>query len=466
MKRCLLFAFLFFLVSDVFAVLRLPGIFSDHMVLQRNSVVSVWGWSQPNETVRVTTSWLKDTVTVQSKENARWELKLSTPEAGGPYELHVMTRYEKLVLKDVLIGEVWLCSGQSNMEWNVYNGLPQMEAELPNATNKNIRLMHVQKKGAEHPQEDLRDTWKVCNPEDAKSFSAVAYFLAKRLQNELNVPIGVINASWGGTPAEVWTPEAVVTESPFLKGFAAQQKYSIHWPVAPGVLWNAMIHPLVGYKIAGACWYQGESNVGTWQGYHLLFSGMIQAWRQAWGYEFPFYFVQIAPYTYNSGNAQSAALLREQQQKTLSLPSTAMVVVTDITDNVKDIHPRLKKEVGDRLAAIALAEMYQRKLIDYKSPVFDYFKIEKNRMRIHFKYLNGALVVKGAEVTDLFLAGADGVFYPAKGVVDKNTLLVTSDKVPNPVAVRFGFTDTSIPNLFNSNGLPVSPFRTDTWELR
>lgn len=224
-----------------------------------------------------------------------------------------------------------------------------------------------------------------------------------------------------------------------------------------------MIYPLVGYKIAGVYWYQGESNVSTWQGYELLFSSLIQSWRNAWGYEFPFYYVQIAPYDYKTGTAHRSAFLREQQTKVLSLPKTGMVVTTDLVPDITNIHPSKKIDVASRLADLSLVEVYGENKSDYKSPVYDKFEIKDDKMIIHFKYLEKGFSVKGKEITEILMAGRDGNFHKANANIKGNTLIVSSKDVEKPEAVRFGFSDTAMPNLFNINGLPVTPFRTDDW---
>ncbi|RZK75909.1 MAG: sialate O-acetylesterase, partial [Pedobacter sp.] len=332
------------------AKLLLPSFFSNHMVLQRKSEVAFFGTSDVSQTIKVFPSWLTDTIKVRTDACGKWKTALKTPAAGGPYTITVIDVDSKIILEDILIGEVWLCSGQSNMGWSSVEKHQEILDELPTINNPQIRVLQMTRYASEIPQNDIRSTWKTANPESVKGFSSIAYFIAKKLQKELNVPVGVINASWGGTAAEVWTPEEVIKNSPTLSMYAALQREAPSRPHLPGRLWNTMIHPLINYKIAGAYWYQGESNVSTWQGYAPLFSAMINSWRQAWGYEFPFYYVQIAPFDYKTGNANRSAFLREQQAKVLSLPKTGMVVVTDQVTDVKNIHPEKKIEVANRLA--------------------------------------------------------------------------------------------------------------------
>lgn len=457
---------LLLLPFGLLAQLRLPHIFSDHMVLQRNNQVKIWGWANADAKIAVVGSWQKDTLRTTTDSNGSWSLLIPTHDAGGPYTLSIQANQERIQLQDILLGDVLLCSGQSNMEWGGNQNLPEILAELPSANNPNIRLLQVSRMGTRYPQADIADSWTRLSAESLKPFSAIGYFLAKRLNEESNVPIGVINASWGGTAAEVWTPEHLIAHDPTLLNYAKVQQPNNYRPHETGVLWNGMLAPLAGYTIAGAYWYQGESNVGSWAGYDKLMKTMVTAWRNAWDADFPFYFVQIAPFQYNNSPEPKAALLREQQTKTaLELPKTAMVVISDLVDNMQDIHPTQKKEVANRLANIALATQYNKNLQDYKSPLYKSQQIQGNSIEITFHHLQGKLQLKGSQVTDLFIAGADQKFYPAQGKIKEQKLHVTAAEVPHPVAVRFGFTEVAMPNLFNANGLPVGPFRTDNWSF-
>ncbi|MFD1628251.1 sialate O-acetylesterase [Pseudopedobacter beijingensis] len=458
-------AFVFVLIPVIVkSQINLPSFFTDNMILQRNSEVNFWGWGNRGGEVTVIPSWSNEVIKVKSTAHGRFNAKLKTPEAGGPYEITITFGQYKKVIKNILIGEVWLCSGQSNMQLNSNDKLKEMIDELPDAMNPQIRLLQVSHIASLNQQDNIFDSWKECNSETAKGFSAIAYFIAKQLNGELNVPVGVINSSWGGTTAEVWTPESIINADEELSKNAKKYKPGIARPHEAGALWNSMIRPFVGYNIAGAFWYQGEANISQYSSYHKLFSALIKSWRNAWGYEFPFYYVQIAPYDYKSKpEEQRGALLREQQTQTLSLPKTGMVVVTDLVPDIKDIHPTRKKDVAQRLASIALTEVYHKDAVDYKSPVYKIHKVEGNKIVIDFDYVQGKLQVKGKEITDLFIADDSKNFVPASYKIDKNKLVVFNKDVKKPVAVRFGFTDISIPNLYNDKGLPVSPFRTDHW---
>ncbi|QJB32551.1 sialate O-acetylesterase [Chitinophaga oryzae] len=463
-KKHLFYGFLLFLLlpTVLHAAIRLPSLVGSNMVLQQNDSVTIWGWANPAEKITVYTGWDNKTLTTTTGGDAKWALKVQTPAAGGPYEIKLKGANE-IVLKNILIGEVWLCSGQSNMEFSYYNGVRQIAAELPVCSNPNIRFFNIPKTTATSPQDDCPGTWEVCDSNSLKPFSAVGYFFGKKLQQSLGVPVGLINASWGGTPAEVWAPEHLVTDQPQLSAAAAKLSPAAWWPHQPGYAYNAMIAPLHHYNIKGVIWYQGEANVKTAATYAPLFTGMIQSWREAWHKPIPFYYVQIAPFTYDKEN--EAALLREAQAHSNVLAGTGMVVVYDVTDNVKDIHPQDKKTVGDRLANWALGENYGKNGFTWKSPAFKEISISKNKAMVRFSSVPTALRINGKTPAALYIAGADKVFYEASAKVEKDVLVVWSSKVEKPESVRYGFSNTAIGNIFSSEGLPVAPFRTDNWPV-
>ncbi|PVD50686.1 sialate O-acetylesterase [Terrimonas sp.] len=463
-SRSVFFFLTLFIAVNSFAQVRLPAIFSDNMVLQREADVTVWGWSSPGEKIFISNTWNNNVDSVQATGFAKWNIKIKTPAAGGPYTLTIKGS-NTITLQNVMIGEVWVCSGQSNMEWSSVNGLPEMDAELPNSTNPNIRLFHLPKTTAIYPQDNNAGTWKNCDPASLKNFSAVAYFFGKKLQKELNIPIGLINTSWGGTPAEVWTPADAVNNDNELKAAAAKQGINNWWPTVSGATYNAMIYPITSFNIAGAIWYQGESNTGTASSYKKLMTTMIDSWRKAWNKDFPFYYVQIAPFKY--GNKNIAALLREAQTQTLSHPKTGMVVITDLVENVKDIHPRQKIGVGERLAAWALADTYNKQGISYKSPVYKNMEVNKNKITVYFNNAADGLILKGADkkATEFYIAGEDKNFLPADVKIEGDHVILSNKQIKNPVAARFSFSNTAIGNIFNKAGLPVDPFRTDNWDV-
>ncbi|MFN5421821.1 MAG: sialate O-acetylesterase, partial [bacterium] len=294
---------------SAFADVRLPSIIGSHMVLQQKSDVKLWGWSAPAENIVISTSWDTTTYKLTATNGATWSATIKTPAAGGPHTITIKGN-NQIVLEDVLIGEVWVCSGQSNMEWSGDQNLPQSLAEAPNATNKQIRFFYVPKSTSDHPQDDVSAKWVVCNPEDMKRFSAVGYFFGKKLNAETGYPVGLINSNWGGTPAEVWTPAEIVNADPELKAAANKITPLAWWPNIEGLTYNAMIYPITNFSIAGAIWYQGESNISAHASYQKLFTSMIDGWRKAWKKQFPFYFVQIAPFAYSDEHI-NGALLRE-----------------------------------------------------------------------------------------------------------------------------------------------------------
>jgi sialate O-acetylesterase len=458
--KSVLFVMMIYFSLNTLANVSLPAIFSDHIVLQQNQEVILWGWAKPNEEVKVTASWNNYEVKVIADNQANWSLKFKTPMAGGPYQIKIKG-YNEIVLNDVLIGEVWLCSGQSNMEWTPRAGIEGGEDAIKNANFPEIRLFTVDVRSAINPQGDLGGKWLVCSPETMIDFSAIGYFFGKKINQELNVPVGIINASWGGTPAEVLIPAEIINQDPIL-ATTAQKLGERKWcPVKPGRAYNAMIAPLIPFRIAGVLWYQGETNTDNPLPYKELFSTLIQTWRSLWGYEFPFYYFQIAPYKY--GTPKVGAIVRDAQRRVLTVPKTGMVVISDI-GNTEDIHPRNKKDAGIRLANLVLNKTYGKSGIAIYGPLYKEYKIEKNKIRIYFDYADG-LNAKGGKLTNFEIAGEDRKFYSADAEIQGGTVVISSPKVKAPVAVRFAWDNTATPNLFNSAGLPASCFRTDDWEI-
>jgi sialate O-acetylesterase len=442
------------------ANVRLPAVISDNMVLQQHAMAKLWGWCDPSETVYITASWNNSRDSVKGTRDGNWQLSLPTPAAGGPYTIEIRSG-NTIVLKNVLIGEVWVCSGQSNMEMCENWGLPDVREELPSCYNGNIRFFHVPRTTAVYPQDDCRAQWAVCDSNQLKSFSAVAYFFGKKLNQDMNVPIGLVEAAWGGTPAEVWTPAELVTRDSVLKTAAVLEKPADGWPYLPGYCYNGMIAPLTSYTIAGALWYQGESNTAAPATYAKLLTTMIGSWRQAWNNPFPFYYVQIAPFTY--GVKDQGSLLREQEAACQDLANTGMVVISDLVTDTTNVHPKDKHDVGLRLANWALAETYHRSGIAYKNPRYIGETEKNDKLILSFSDAPGGLVVKGGPAREFFIAGEDKKFYPAEVHIEGSRLIVSSRQVKNPVAARYQFSNAGIGNIFSKEGLPVAPFRTDNW---
>jgi sialate O-acetylesterase len=447
--------------SALFAKVILPSVFADNMVLQQNSTVAIWGWSDPAETVKIVAGWNeKDTIKVKASNSSKWSTTIKTIGAGGPYSIRILGS-SKIELKNVMLGEVWICSGQSNMEWSVNHKIINGEEDAAKASNPNIRIFHVQKIGAEYPQETCNATWAVCSPETMRATSAVGYFFARELQQKLNVPVGIIVSAWGGTPAEVWIEKSRIESNPTLNAHKYNEKFD-WWPGTPGTLYNSMIAPFVPYGIAGAIWYQGESNCGNYQIYAQLMKTLIENWRADFKKDFPFYLVQIAPYTY--GDKGTSEYLREQQELiTKTVPNTGMVVISDLVDNIKDIHPRNKVDVGKRLANYALAETYKQNIGAYKSPAYQSMQVEKDKIRLSFSNVITGLKSTGKTPMQFLIAGDDQKFVPATAKIEGSTIVLSSKLVKAPVAARFCFDDTSMPDVFSAEGLPLAPFRTDKW---
>jgi sialate O-acetylesterase len=460
MRKCCLLFLCLFAVGSIRAAVRLPAVLTSNMVLQQQSAVKFWGWADPGERVVITSSWDHRTDTVKGSRDGKWEVLLATPAAGGPYSIEVKAN-NLIVLDNILIGEVWVCSGQSNMEMCETWGLPDVRAELPVCSNANIRFFQVPKTTAMYPQDDCAGQWAACDSNTLKKFSAVGYFFGKKLNRELNVPIGLIQVAWGGTPAEVWTPAELVNGDTSLKNPAAKLVPYDGWPYTPGYCYNAMIAPLTSYTVAGALWYQGESNTVAPLNYGKLLTTMIASWRKAWSRPLSFYYVQIAPFNY--GVKDQASVVREQQEKCQRLENAGMVVISDLVEDTTNIHPKNKHDVGLRLADWALADTYHKKDIVYKNPAFRMMTQEGEKLVLNFSDAGDGLMVKGPEIKELFIAGEDRVFYPAQIRISGSRITVSARGVKKPVAVRYQYSNAGIGNLFSKQGLPVAPFRTDDW---
>lgn len=461
MKNIFLLPLLLLLLAGpaqkVKANVQLPAIFGNHMVLQQNAEVTVWGWAKTGEEVTVTPSWDAKPIKVKGDNLAKWEVKLSTPGAGGPHSLKIQGN-NTILIEDILMGEVWLCSGQSNMEWSARARIDNGEKAVAEANFPSIRFFTVGHRTADAPQIDLGGQWVVCTPETMRDFSAVGYFFGKEIHQNLNVPVGMINSSWGGTPAEVWVNPEVIAKDQGLSAGAAQQKIVPWGPSQPGKAYHAMIAPLIPFRLAGAIWYQGESNTVNPENYAQLLPALIRNWRSEWENEFPFYYVQIAPY--KDYGQDTGVRLRDAQRRVMgTVPNTGMVVVSDV-GNINDIHPTNKHDVGQRLAKWALNQTYGKKDIAFSGPLYREMKTEGNKIRVYFDYAEQGLVAKGKTLTHFEIAGSDGDFVPATAKIDGNTVVVQARGVKNPMAVRFAWGNAAEPNLYNKAGLPASSFRT------
>lgn len=474
MLRLLMVVFLTGVTATTFAEVRLPKVIGSHMVLQREAEVTLWGWADPDESITVSCDWLDGLLKTTADEHGAWEVSLRTAKPGGPHQINISGE-NAIVLEDILFGEVWLASGQSNMEMplvkvsGAYTGIRDAEQEVAAADYPQIRLFQAGNFSSKQPLDDVEPgitmygippakcIWQACRPETVPTFSSTAYFFARHLHRELNVPIGIIDASWGGTPAEAWTPAAGLQKLGYTKELeqAANLPQKADQKV-PTRLYNGMIHPLRKCRIRGVIWYQGEGNAGRADKYRELFSTMITQWRTVFQQDFPFYYVQIAPFNYRGLNS---ALLREAQLDTLALKNTGMAVTMDI-GNLTDIHPKNKQEVGKRLALWALANDYDRE-VAFSGPLYKGVQFREGEARISFAHVEGGLRTSdGKSPSHLEMAGADGIFHSAQGTIDGSQLVVRSDQVADPKAVRYAFSNDAMPNLTNAAGLPASSFRT------
>jgi len=647
---------LFVLTAESLAKFELPPIIDHYMVLQQNTEANLWGWIEPGEDMEVSPDWLKQSFTAKADKDGRWELKVPTHKAGGPYTITFKSSREVRTIREVMLGKVWICSGQSNMDMPLEKswaeGVLNYQHEIANSNKPLIRLFTFDRWYGSKPKEKFGGRWRPCLPETSGAYSAVAYFFAREITEKLDIPVGLIHTSWGGTPAEAWTSEKVLRtlgdfdkqldlvkanlsdeamhefyrhmgkwgkilnaayeeNLGFARGYAEPDYNDNNWKIMtlpaywedfssdlkdlngvvwfrkevvipddwagkdlilsfasiadcdvtywngvevgrtgyettsyyaaprnyrirgeyvkpgrvvisvrdyddrgnggiygdadkmkispqdtpeksiplngdwkyfievklseepkppatqndPSVLYNTMIAPLLSYNIKGAIWYQGESNVGRAEQYKKLFPAMIKCWRDDWGLgNFPFYFVQLAPYAYEWSSKDGLAYLRQAQFEIMrSVANTGMVVTTD-AGNLKDIHPRNKQAVGKRLALWALAKTYGVKDIVWSGPLYKDHKIEGDKIRIFFDHADAGLVCKGNKLIDFTIASKDRKFVSAEARIEGSTVVVYADEVKIPAAVRFGWANVSEPNLFNRESLPAGPFRTDNWK--
>jgi sialate O-acetylesterase len=430
------------------------------MVLQRNKPIRIWGWASPS--AEITCELNNRSASITAGKNGTWLLQLPSMNTGGPYTLKISDKKKQLIFTDIMIGEVWICSGQSNMEWPLIGSkncpVENSQNEIKNAEFPNIRLIKIPKKPKLHPQYDIPKTpWNVCTPKTAAPFSAVAYFFGRKLYKELNVPIGLILSAWGGTPCQSWSSEKVIENFPKYQSWLAYQlkntKQMNSW--TPSSLYNAMIQPLIPMSIAGFIWYQGEANRKNPKEYLKLFPAMINDWRKNFKQgDLPFYYCQIAPFNYKEKDA--GVQLRDVQLKALKkLPNLGMVVLSDKT-NIENIHPPYKKDAGERLAFWALNKVYSKD-VPYSGPLFNSYTIKGDTIIVNFDYgegLNGSL-------KEFEIAGKDKKFYPANAEIDGDTIRLKSPDVPEPTLVRYAWSNTATGGLFNKNALPASSFTTE-----
>lgn len=441
--------------------ISLPSLFSDHIVLQQQDSVPVWGWGEAGSTVCAVGSWApQDTASAVVDDAGRWSLKLKTVAYGGPHTLQIFQAglaAEGTTLSDVMLGEVWLCSGQSNMEWTPQNGIVDQSAEIGSANYPDIRFFSLPKRGSQSLQDDCEAEWECCSPDVMQRRSAVAYFFGRHLHKNLEMPIGLIVSAWGGSSAEVWQPESSL---PAMDDFprVKQERKCPWWPVEPATLYNSMIHPLLPYRIAGAIWYQGEANQGYPAPYFDLMKALITSWRKGFQRDFPFYLVQIAPFNYNSKNNGPALIREAQDEVARQVPHTGLVVTNDIGD-ADNIHPAQKQEVGVRLANLALGDAYGRDTISYESPRFESMEVKGNKVLVRFSQ---PIRCEAKSIQGFVVVDESGNIHPAEARLRNGQAVeVWAKSVKHPAAVRYCFDDATIGNLQGTNALPVAPFRTD-----
>ena len=497
------------------APLKMPAIFTDHAVLQQNETVPVWGWGAPGAEVSV--SIAGQTKNGHINEDGKWRVDLEALAAGGPHELKIVSGDENITLSDILIGEVWLGSGQSNMQWSIKN-TDGYEEELKQCANDNIRFAMVHREHSTEPLEDLRalTPWMPCTAEslaeccNGEGFSAVSYFFAKYLQQKLGVPVGIINTSWGGTRIEPWTPPEGFEAVPALADIAATVRMNtpasedyqnvlrdtiakveawlpeaetaldtgtfppalpsiasesaLNTNQSPTALYNAMVNPLVPYANRGFIWYQGESNRGEGMLYRDKMEALIRGWRTTFeNEELACYFVQLAPFKYGD-KPMALPEIWEAQVATIDIPGTGMAVINDI-GNIADIHPRNKNDVGKRLAWLALNKTYGQTDVICDSPLYDRHEVDGDTVRVYFKNAKELKTRDGAAPTWFEISGMDGVYHQANATIEGNVVVLKVDGVKQPMAVRFAWDHCAEPNLMNEAGLPASAFRAGTIPL-
>jgi sialate O-acetylesterase len=456
------------------AEIRLPSLFSDNMLLQQQMQAPIWGWATKNSTLYIQTSWDSKTYGVKVDKLGKWKTKVLTPTAGGPYEIIIQQGSESLTIKNILIGEVWLCSGQSNMEMPLkgFTGQPVLGGNdaIVHSKNDQIRFITVPRATVLSPKDNFEGSWQEASPRTTGNFSATAWYFGSLLQEVLDVPVGLVEVSYGGSNVEAWM------NAEMLKDFTTVEipKEVGKLGDAPNreatTLFNGMLSPVIGYGIKGCIWYQGESNQNEPFEYKDLFKKMVSAWRGLWKQgDFPFYYAQIAPFDYSVFHPteilekHNSAYLREAQLKaSKEIPNSGMAVLMDIGEE-KNIHPVDKEKGGNRLAYLALAKTYGITGFEFESPEFNAMEIKGSTVIASFKNIPNGITSFGKEVTGFEIAGENKVFYPAQTIVRSKSVIVSSPRVENPVAIRYLFKDYTQAEIFSVGGLPMSSFRTDNW---
>ena len=463
---------LLLIISTLQAEIKLPAIFADGMVMQQKTTANIWGKATANSPVILIGSWDNKKVTTTANAQGDWKLSIATPAAGGPYSIRISDG-KTLTLKNILLGELWLCSGQSNMEMPM-KGFKNQPVEGSNmdilkSTNPNLRLFTVKRNSTIEAQPEVTGQWQEATPETVREFSATGYYFGQLMQETLHVPIGLVLSAWGGSSVEAWMTEDMLRAFPQVKipKIKADIKEENRTPTT---LYQAMIHPIVGLTIKGVIWYQGETNYDRANTYANMFGTMINGWRKNWAQAdtIPFYYCQIAPFDYSifaekGKEVINSAYLREAQAKVeLQVPKTGMAVLLD-AGLEKGIHPQKKQIVGERLALLALTKTYGIKGVASESPLYKGIEIHNDTVQVSFERAPMWIAAKNFESKLFKVAGADKVFHSAKAWIVRSKMYVKSEEVKSPVAVRYAFENYVEGDLFSNEGLPVSSFRSDDW---
>jgi sialate O-acetylesterase len=455
------------------ADVKLPAIVSSNMVLQRNTTITLWGWADAGEKIAINVSWLKESINIEADKQGNWRIEVKTNNSKESQTIKIKSISSTIFLENILFGEVWLCSGQSNMGMKMKGNPGQpifgSNSALVKANNPNLRLFTVDRVGSKIPQKNIEKfiAWQQASPESVLEFSAVAYYFGQQLQEFLDCPVGLIHTSWGGSTVQAWMSKEAM--HPFKTVTLDNIDITKQTNYIPTALFNAMIHPLISYTIKGALWYQGESNHKEPEKYKKLFPAMVKDWRAKWRLgDFPFLYVQIAPFSYKNREAfqtvDNSAFMREAQLQCLDLiPNSGIAITMDLGDE-NSIHPPKKKEVADRLLFSAIDMAYGFHSIDGKSPIYESHEIKDNGIFLSFKNAEIGLYTYDTLI-GFEIAGEDKVFHPAKAkIINGKKVFVISEKVPNPLAIRYAWQNWTIGTLYDTNLLPASSFRTDQWD--
>jgi sialate O-acetylesterase len=466
MKRILLMSFFYAFVLQANARIHLPAFFSDNMVLQQKTNDAIWGTATPNVMVTIKPSWTHLSFTGHSDTSGKWKIFIPAPSAGGPFIINISQPGFQLELKNVLVGEVWFCSGQSNMEMPVrgFPGQPVNGSQdaIAYASNPQIHVLRVERNLSTQPLEDVKGSWTVSSPETISQISAVAYSFGKYLQGVLHVPVGIIHSNWGGTRIECWMSADTLSHFSFVDLSKVPEKNP---SITPTILYNAMVAPFLGYGIKGCIWYQGESNRFEPKQYAELMPALINSWRTQWKIgDFSFYYVQIAPFFYWDEQNNSAFLREAQLQSMTKTKNAGMVVTLDIGGE-KDIHPKEKFTVGKRLAYWALGKDYEMKTLPYTGPVYKEMIKTGDSIKLYFDHADYGMISADSLVGGFVIAGEDHIFHSARArITGTNEMVIWDEHLKNPLAVRYGWKNWFVATLFSTDGLPASSFRTDNWE--